>query len=205
MGGARPRFLNQEQGGEVDMAQTETTAPTVTLTQEQLNQLLAAAASGNKGGMTADELADAMQRSQKKENTNSPMVSVFNPRGETATPRPFFAAGRVLQNGMRLDRETLAWEEIEAINALPPGDWRVTKADGSPCAFIVKHVKGNDGVKIERLEFSFPCKDEQRESHRGLFDYCVEVLEQAGKEDEAIRLLDLRKQLNKERAAMKVA
>lgn len=205
MGGARPRFLNQEQGGDSDMAQTEPAAPTVTLTQDQLNQLLAAAASGNKGGMTADELADAMARSQKRENANAPMVSVFNPRGETATPRPTFAAKAVYQNGMKLDRETLSWEEIEGINALPPGDWRVTKADGTNCPFIVKHVKGNDGVKIERLEFSFPCKDEQRESHRGLFDYFVEVLEQAGKEDEAIRLLDLRKQLNKERAAMKVA
>ncbi len=209
MGGPRPRFLNQEQGGETEMAQTvETVAatpPSVTLTQEQLNQLLQAAAGGNQAGLTAEALAAAFAKAQRPENAQAPMVSVFNPRGETSHPRPEFSAGAVLQNGMKLDRDTLSWEEIEAINALPPGDWKVTKADGQACPFTVKHTKGNDGVKVERIDFSFPCRDEQRESHRGIFDYCIEVLEQSGREDEAIRLLDLRKQLNKERAAMKVA
>lgn len=205
MGRGGPVFLNEDGVGK-PMAQTEQTTQSapVTLTQEQFAQLLAAVGGGG-GGMTAEGLAEALAKSQKRENAHSPMVSVFNPRGETEHPRPMFAAKAVLQNGMKLDRDTLSWEEIEGINALPPGDWRVTKADGTSCPFIVKHTKGNDGVTLEKIEFSFPCRDEQRESHRGLWDYFIEVVEQSGNEDEASRLRDLRKQLNKERATAKVA
>jgi hypothetical protein len=174
----------------------------VTLTQEQLNQLLAAAAGGNGGGINADALAKAFAKAQRPENTTTPEVSTYNPRGERDHPRPALVAGRVTQNGVILDRDTLTWEEIEAINALTPGEFRIAKSNGSKITMTVAHVRGLDGVKLERLEMHWPCKgDDHRYDHRSLFDYCVDAVEGSGRTDEAERLRALKRQLDRERDA----
>lgn len=215
-GGMKPRFLLPEEmqkGGTTVAVATEPTpaeapqeTPVVTLTMDQLKALiLEAKAPVSAPGFDPTEFAKAMHKVQRPENVNAPMVSVFNPRGETAHPRPEFIAKKVTQNGVYLDRDTLTWEEIVAINSLPPGEWRVTKANGVRIPFTVKFVRGFDEETIERMEFYFPCRDEHREDHRGIFDYCVEVLEQSGREADAKSVVDLKRQLDKERAALRVA
>ncbi len=198
----RPRFIEpkaEPKGGVVAETTQETVAPVVALTMDQLKELIAAASQGNQGGMTADALAQAMKKVQRPENLHAPMVSAFNPRGETEHPRPAFVAAKVTQNGVALDRDTLTWEEIEAINALRPGDYRVTKSNGQRIPFTVKFVRGFDEVTVERVEFHFPCRDEHREDHRPLFEYCLEVLEQAGAADEVARLRGLKAELDQAR------
>lgn len=215
MGGMRPRFVQpgeaEQRGGnvaETKVVETETiqpASPVVALTMEQLKELIASAAGANQGGMSAEAIAKAFAQTQKRENSQAPMVSVFNPRGETEHPRPRFVAGKVTQNGIELETDTLTWEEIEAINALPPGEFLVHKANGTTTPLTVKHTRGMDGKRLERVELHWPCKDDHRHDHRSLFDYCLEVLEQADLTAEADRLRGLRRELDKERAALTAA
>ncbi len=86
--------------------------------------------------ITAEALAAAIAKANQRENPQAPMVSVFNPRGERDHPRPSFRAKTML-NGIPLDRDTMAWEEIEALNVLPPGTFRVAKANGQKIPFSV--------------------------------------------------------------------
>jgi hypothetical protein len=190
------------------MAQTDATVvatpPSVTLTAEQFQQLLAAAAGGGQAGLTAEALANAFHKAERPENPVAPGKSFVNPRGELKTPKPKFVARKTTQNGMDLTHDTLGWEEVEALNALAttPGDYLVTRADGSTTPFKVTVEKAVDGKTIERLDVHFPCKHEMREGHRPLFEYCLEAVTQSGREDEAERLRALKKTLDKERAAL---
>ena len=176
------------------MAQTQPVPETVTLTREQLEQLVAAKSSPS-AVLSADDLVKAFAKANQKENTQAPMVSVFNPYGDNVKPRPSLRCPTTM-NGVKLDKDTLTWEEIEALNVLPAGEFRVAKANGQKITFRVRHVKGLDEDVLERVEIEFPCKDEARYDHRPLLEYCFEVLESAGKSDEVGRLTNLRRELN---------
>jgi hypothetical protein len=88
------------------------------------------------------------------------------------------------------------WEEIEALNALPAGEFRVTKGTGNKIAFTVRMTRGADEESVESVDIHFPCKDEHRYDHRPLMDYLFEVLEAAGKTDDLRRIKALRAELN---------
>ena len=185
--GTRPVFRRPDQG--------ETMAePVYTLTKEQFDTLLAARVAP-EGGLTAEALAQAFKTANTRENPQAPMVSVFNPRGETLHPRPRLRA-KTLQNGVDLQEDTLTWEEIEALNVLPNGEFHVTKGTGSKIKFSVKFTRGLDEDSLERVDIHFPCKDEQRYDHRPLLEYCFEVLESAGLDADVTRLKALQKELN---------
>jgi hypothetical protein len=185
--GTRPYFRKAEQG-ETPMADT------ITLTKEQFDSLLNRTNTAGEG-LTAESLAKAFATANRHENPQAPMVSVYNPRGETAHPRPKLRA-KTLQNGVALHEDTLTWEEIDALNALPNGDFKVTKGTGSKIAFTVKFTRGSDEDTLERVDIHYPCKDEQRYDHRPLLEYCFEVLESAGLDGEVTRLKALKKELD---------
>lgn len=194
---ARNFGLPLPQKGE-QMSETQPTVPvseTGTWTNDQVKTLLEAALRQANAGMTAKDLAEAFAATQKKENPSAPMVSYFNPRGENITARPALRA-KTLQNGVEVDHDTLTWEEIEALNALPAGEFMVAKHNGQKVRLTVNVVRGFDGERVERVEIHFPSKDEHRNDHRPLFEYCLDVLEQAGLESEVTRLRALRKELN---------
>jgi hypothetical protein len=169
-------------------------ADTITLTKEQFDALLASRSTAQEG-LTAEALAQAFKTANTRENPQAPMVSVFNPRGETNHPRPRLRA-KTLQNGVELQEDTLTWEEIEALNVLPNGEFHVTKGTGSKIKFSVKFTRGLDEDSLERVDIHFPCKDEQRYDHRPLLEYCFEVLESAGQDADVLRLKALQKELN---------
>lgn len=179
------------------MAQTQPASETVTLTREQLESLIAAKTTPTAPSavLSADDLVKAFAKANQKENAQAPMVSVFNPYGDNVKPRPALRCPTTM-NGVKLDKDTLTWEEIEALNVLPPGEFRVAKANGQKIKFSVRHVTGLDGDTLDRVEIEFPCKDEARYDHRPLLEYCFEVLESAGRSDEVGRLTNLRRELN---------
>jgi hypothetical protein len=181
-----------------------TESPIVTISMDQLKDLLASvtAAMPRGGDLSAEALAKAFQAQSKRENAQAPMVSHANPRGETDRPRPAFTARKVLHNGVELETDTMCWEEIEAINALTPGEYRVTKANGQRIPFTVRVVRGADETTVERLEFSFPCKHEHRMDHRSLFDYCLEAIRAASGDTVADGLVALQRTLAREREAV---
>jgi len=166
---------------------------TITLTKEQFDELLKTRTTG-AGDLTADALAKAFSKASRPENPQAPMVSAFNPLGETEHPRPPLRC-KTLQNGIQLDHDTLTWEEIEALNALPQGEFKVAKANGTRISFTVKHTLTLDG-NLERVDIHYPCKDEQRYDHRSLLDYCLDALGIAGREDDVQRITSLRKELD---------
>ena len=176
--------------GEQDMA-----TDTVTLSKDQFEALLSKATTAPPTQMTEEGLARAFAKTQRQENTMSPLVSTYNPEGERDHPKPTLRA-KTTHNGVLLNDDTLTWEEVEALNALPPGDWRVSKANGVAIVLTVKHLLGNDGATLDRVEIHYPCKGDDRTDHRGLFEYCLDVLDKAGKVEEAVRLHDLKKHLD---------
>jgi len=169
----------------------ESKAATITLTQEQFDALLAAR--GANTGFDVDGFAKAMATANRRENPQAPMVSTFNPKGETANPKPALRC-KTFQNGVPLDHDTLLWEEVEALNALPQGEFKVAKANGTRITFKVTHKVALDGETLERVDIHYPCKDEQRWDHRSLLDYCMDVLADAGKEADFERLTKLRRE-----------
>lgn len=198
---ARNFGLPTNRGNEMDETpQIAPTQGTITLTNEQLQMLIEGAKKPSNAGMTAKDLADAFASTQRRENPSAPMVSFYNPKGENVTARPRLRA-KTLQNGVELDPDTLTWEEIEALNALPNGVFYVTKGTGSKIKFTVEYRRGADEESIERVDLHFPCKDEHRFDHRPLLEYCFEVLESAGKDADLSRLKSLQKELNALRTA----
>jgi len=186
---------------EVPVASTEATE--IRLTPEQFDALLKQAAKGEASpALDAVSLAKAMQQVGQRENVQAPMVSVYNPRGDRDHPKPRFVAQRVTQNGVRLSLDTLTVEEVEAVNLLPPGVWKVHKANDTVMPLTVEVEYEPDGVTATAKRITFPCKtEEQRYDQRSLLEYTLEVLEQAGMSDERDRLLALRRELNALRAA----
>ena len=171
---------------------------TVTITRAQLDALIESAGKGAATAapvLTADELARAFKQANQRENPQAPMVSVFNPKGETAHPRPTLKC-KFFQNGIPMDRDTLMWEEIEALNALPPGAFRVAKANGQQIPFTVAVTKTLDGETWEKVEIGYPCKDDHRHDHRSLYDYCIDALESAGKTEDVERLGKLKREMD---------
>ena len=193
--GGRPVIPGLEQG----IPKMSATEASVTVTPSELRRMIDEAVRERVPSQTpafdAEALGKAIAKANRTENPQAPMVSVYNPKGETLHARPRLRA-KTLQNGVELQEDTLMWEEIEALNALPNGVFYVTKGTGNKIKFTVEYTRGADEDTIERVDIHFPCKDEHRYDHRPLLDYCFEVLESAGKDAEIVRLKGLQKELN---------
>lgn len=175
-----------------DMAEAAT-APTLSLTLDQLKELLATT---NTQGFTPEDIAKAFQATQRHENPAAPMVTIYNPKGDRDHPKPVFLARKVTQNGVELDRDTLTVEEITAINALKPGEYRVEKANGTMQPFTVGEVKGLDGITVERKELFFPSKDDNRYDHKSLLEYCLDVMGQCKQHKDVDQIRALKAELD---------
>ena len=174
----------------------------VTLTQEQFDALLRQASGNGSQSIDLLTLAKAIGQANRVENPTAPMVSVYNPKGDRDHPKPKFAAHQVIQNGIRLQIETLNLEEVAAVNVIPPGKWLVHKANDETMPLTVEVEIEPDGTTLHRKCISFPCKsEEQRYDHRSLFDYTLEALELAGKTNERDQLVAMRCEYNALRVA----
>ena len=189
------------------MGQTEQTqgAPAgIVLTPDQFEKLMGRIGSGGPG-MNAKELAEALNKVQKPENQFPPQVSPYNPMGQRDHPAPKFAARRVYQNNIELDRDTTNWEEIVALNhvASCPGNWVVKKSDGSKVTIEVSRKIGADESTLEEINVLIPCKGEDRHNHRPLIDYLTDILTQAGKTGAVDEVLRVKREMDAQRAKNK--
>mgnify|MGYP001585291533 CR=1 FL=1 len=119
------------------------------------------------------------EQTRPHENTfNPPMISSLNPLGERDHPRPDLKC-KMIWVGFKITKECLTREEIELLNRLVPGDYRVTKADGRSIPFRVD-AKYADSGKLEHLSCHFPCKmTEDRQNHGSMTAYLREALGEA--------------------------
>lgn len=112
------------------------------------------------------------------ENKFDPGHSVYNmkpdgsyyPRGEKPQLRC-----KTIWVGRELTGDQETGEEIELLNRLQPGEYRVTKADSSSIPFIVTHKHADSG-KLEQVTVWFPCTKEHRHDHMPMTSYLRQAL-----------------------------
>lgn len=109
------------------------------------------------------------------ENKQAPGLSVYsNPRGDLADPKPDLQC-KVFWVGYEIKTDTVTPYELELLNRLQPGEFRVTKSDGTLIPFQVK-AKHNDRFKLEELSVWFPCKGDHRQNHGSMISYLRQAL-----------------------------
>lgn len=118
----------------------------------------------------------------RPENLDPPQISVYShPEGERDRPKdPLKCKMRWV--GYELTTDTLKPLEIELLNQLQPGEFRVTKADGTPIKFTVKakysdvYDKQTDRPRVEGMDIHFPCTGEHRQNHMSMVAYLQQAL-----------------------------
>lgn len=126
----------------------------------------------------ADIHARALKKQLHPENETCPGISVFNPLGERDHPRPPLQCEMFL-GPYPLEAQTLLTKEIEYLNKLVPGNFNVTKSDGTMVPFNVAPKYRLDGRSIERLTIAFPCADDdQKQNYPPFTQMLREVVDQ---------------------------
>jgi hypothetical protein len=160
--------------------QEQDAQPMVNLTFEQLKELLAEAK-----GTTLDvaeiakAVAEGTAKAQIPEDKNPPRISAFNPLGERDHPRPklkcwfYFGSAPI---GSPKENHTLTRAEIDALNGMTPGHFRITKMDQST---VVVEVRGQVDANrnIERLWLVLPEGDDQKNLYPPLADFAAQCSE----------------------------
>lgn len=151
-------------------------------TAEQWSQLMAVLSTNKIADMevAATIHAQAMKKALRPENEVAPGVSVYNPQGERDHPRPkpthiYMMGPYPIADPGNYDTVTLT--EIELLNQLKPGDFQVTKADGTSVKATIKTEYEGDGTKPRRTWLHIPiANDEQKESWPPLVQVLSEIL-----------------------------
>jgi len=148
------------------------------LTFDQLKELfLAAQGSRITDTQIADIAANAAAKAKMPENKTSPQISVYShPEGERDHPKAKLKC-RMYFGSAPIESQTCTPTEIDSLNRLTPGAYRVTKTDG---ARTVVDVTGqvNANRQIERLWIVIPKDDENKNGYGPnlsyLADQCVD-------------------------------
>jgi hypothetical protein len=141
-------------------------------TPDQIVSLASSTASS--GGITAEGLAEAMKAAREKipENIKAPLISDANPLGERDHPRPLLKCamyfGGALIGNTKVNAG-LTLDEIDSLNQVTPGHYRITKTDGSR---QVIEVEGrlNSNLETELLRFVLPEGDQTKNNYPGQAD-----------------------------------
>lgn len=139
-------------------------------TAEQWAQMMAVL-SGNKEAdmeVAATIHARAMKKALRPENEIAPDVSVYNPRGERDHPRK--KPSHIFMQGpypicSPQDYFTSTATEIALCEALRPGDYMVTKADGSDVKVTIKTDLESNGTKPYRTTILMPMADDDQKAN----------------------------------------
>ena len=127
------------------------------------------------------ELIEKLITKTQPENIHHPEIGVYShPEGNVAHPTAELKC-RFLWIGYDLRPETLTPLEIDLLNRLVPGEYRVTKADGTGIPFRIR-AKESDRLDsagkpaIEELSIWFPCTGDHRQNHLSMVDYMRQAL-----------------------------
>lgn len=152
--------------------------------QTQMVQMLAERKDSGGDTSTIERLLEQQQAllvKTKPENTESPGISEYRPLGTAAYPDLALKC-KMTWVGYEIDVDNLRVDEIAWLNQLQPGEYRVTKADGTKIPFKVtaKHSQTFDEAtqrfKLEQLDIWFPCKGEHRQNHLSMVAYCQQAV-----------------------------
>jgi hypothetical protein len=150
-------------------------ATPITLTFDQLKELLQGSGSGHAATLAA--LAAQLGDGTLRQNPDPPHMSAFNPEGELAKPRPPLI-GTFFWLNTRLQAEELTREEIDLLNVLKPGVY------GDYGAWVVENLSPGMGRPADKkLQITFPNKDGD---HRATLPSMVEMLRRMVAESSAL-------------------
>lgn len=164
------------------VAASDATMVTVLQQAMALMAQLAADKTGDKEKQDATiSLIEKLIYKTHKENTEHPGISVYSyPEGEQARPKPPLKC-KMYWVGYEFNTATLKPSEVDLLNRLQPGEFRVTKADGTGIPFRVE-AKRSDALDaqgrpaLEALSITFPCKGDARQNHLSMTSYLQQVL-----------------------------
>jgi hypothetical protein len=154
--------------------------PAATFDGDQFNRLIDAIKGNQTGRVEAEAQihALAMRKQLRPDNEVHPDISVYNPLGERDHPRPPLKCPMFL-GPYPLEEQTLLSKEITYLNQLEPGNYEVTKSDGTTVPFTVIPRFRLDGRTVETITISFPCADDdQKQNYPPFVQMLKEVVEQ---------------------------
>ena len=109
------------------------------------------------------------------ENKQAPGISVYSyPEGDLKHPKPALKC-KMFWVGYELNTDTLKPVEIDLLNKLSAGEFRVMKSDSTVIPFRVS-AKHNDRFQLEELSVWFPCKGDHRHNHGSMISYLQQAL-----------------------------
>lgn len=166
------------------MAKNDPAEQDVTLNMSQLVDLVQSLAKANaldaeaisSIAATAATKASETLKDQWWNEAKYPAISAFNPAGDKANPRPELH-GDIYWAGYLLRGDELVREEIELLNQVQPGSYRMRDRGGNDQPFIVRDldpaVRGS-----RRLLVLFPCTDtDQRHNLPTMVEMLTQVLQ----------------------------
>lgn len=107
----------------------------------------------------AIKLAREETREVAKSNITVPLVSAFNPLGDTKNPRPVLRTKFTMLDAIDLDPDYLDLEELELLNAVQVGDYQIHKTSGEAMRFrVIAHM--DEFGKENRVDLKFKCNEE---------------------------------------------
>jgi hypothetical protein len=109
----------------------------------------------------AQAQADAMKTAMRPENTDPPLISWYNLRGDRDHPRPPLQCPFTL-NGAEMAPAQLDYDEIVLLNQLTPGHYRVQKTDGTyETVSVIPKVDSATGA-ITEMRIQLRAKDQEQ-------------------------------------------
>ena len=145
-----------------------------------MTQLIAEMRSAQTGveresALKSAEMLEQILVKTMPENKQPPLISVYSyAEGERDRPKPALKC-KMSWVGYDIKVDTMTPAEIDLLNRLQPGVYRVKKADLSLIEFRVTAVHDSN-LELERLDIWFPCKGQDRHNHGTLLSYCHQAL-----------------------------
>jgi hypothetical protein len=142
---------------------TQEPAPVINVTIDQLKSLMESAKTPSMSPeQIADIAANAAAKAKMPENKQHPGVSVFShPEGELKRPKAKLKC-RMFLGGAPIENSTIDPQEVESLNKITPGFYRVEATNG---ATSIVEVRGqmNSNREVERMYIVIAPEDPNRD------------------------------------------
>src|SRR3990167_531162 len=152
----------------------------VNLTRDDLIALVQAARGESevdlrrRAKIDAEEMAKATGQQATRPD---PCISAFSyPEGDLARPRPELRC-KMFWVGHPLSLDCVTAKEIELLNQMEPGEYQITKTDGSSFKLTVVG-EHNAAGNLAKLEFQFPVRGEHKYNVPSMAAMLAEALHQ---------------------------
>jgi hypothetical protein len=171
--------------------ETETPAPTVALTFDQLKELLAANKPSQDDQIAllekqAELNAKAHQKLSRPENPQHPGKGAYAyPEGEVARPKPALRC-KMTWGGTDEIHDVLTPQECELLNAIEPGVYHLERTDGSKMKVEVAATRNDVTNSYERIDVRFQTRGQLRHNLPSKVNMLLQIIAQQASSSAAL-------------------